>query len=112
MNKPTKTKEFGQYRVKLIREPWALGPQILITDKKACDRIVVKIEAQNGHTCFDSITQNSIEKLLNILGAEKHGFDRLKKEFALLVTDYIYGTIDMVNSIEWFNRFAADESKA
>lgn len=99
MSNIPQTKEFNRYRVRLTSA--AGGPRVLITDKKECDRVVVKIEAENGKECFDSVNQESIDRMIAFI--ESDNDTDLKQSFANSVKCYVYGIIDLVTEMEWFN---------
>jgi hypothetical protein len=99
-------KEFGNFRVQYVLS--RSGRRVLITDKKACDRLVVKLEA-TSIKCFNSVTEESIVLLAAILSSSPT-FKKDKQSFAKAIQDYIYGTIDLVTSIEWINPYAEASS--
>lgn len=106
MTNTVKTKEFGIFRVSMVyRHP--VGHRVYITNKKECDRVVVKLEAENAENCFDSVTSESIGLLESYL---ENNMKQRKHAFARAVKGYIYGTIDLVSEIEWFNPIAAAQS--
>jgi predicted RNA-binding protein with TRAM domain len=106
MTNTIETKEFGRYRVRLVLHH-PVGYRVMITDIKKCDRVVVKIEAQDGARCFASVTQKTIDTLTAIVEAGD-GSDKVKHSFARSIKNYIYGTINMISEKVWFNPHAAE----
>lgn len=94
-------KEFGRYRVKLIKT--TLDSRVLITDKRSCDRTVVKIYATDGRQCFSSVTFDAISFLESFI--ETKDVESMNN-FVHLLNGYIYGIIDLVSTLEWFNPHA------
>ena len=106
MQNTIETKEFGRYRVRLVLYH-PVGYRVMITDKEKCDRVVVKIEAQDGARCYASVTQKTIDTLTTIVEAG-NGSEKFKHSFAKSIKAYIYGTIDMITEKVWFNPHAAE----
>ncbi len=94
-------KEFGRYRVRLSET--RSGLTVFISDIKECDRTIAKIYATDSNQCFNSVTAEAITFLSSFTQTKDV---ESKNNFVHLLNGYIYGTIDLVSSIEWFNPHA------